>query len=403
MRTISDSKKFQEIETRQNSLLQKLMMNDDQYHKALKKLESSVTLLVQEVHDLRIDFDELKTKQNNAIYIVTFIVGRLMQAQQILQKAKHDWTNGKVNIDLLNFFNVSLPCGERCPPHLYKPVNCMMSMNYDRLEMNLHAFHINNSIHHLKADPFYLFKHIGNQSCTIKYIGPPQVVYSELENCIHSVHTYREDSSDLYLIPNKGCNANSSLNTNITQFFELDRCFPRTENDHLDYIQVKNFGKNNYIYCPYAEIELHGRKRKCPDNPFVLPVEYAFKIGNLEYHVDKLVVNKDMITDPKLNLRVNFELKPQSQINEIAKRISEASQELDKTQMFYPYEPYQHPYPVTLTVVLIIIIVFIIAFTIYKLRTARTRQIQIQVGMNRPNNQDEGTEAERIQLRELNV
>ena len=118
-----------------------------------------------------------------------------------------------------------------------------------------------------------------------------------------------DNPSDLVLIPNNGCKPGQIL-PDTTHYYTVDKCMKSTPHDNYDFIQVKHFLNANYIYCPDSVLTLEKRSQKCPDRPFVLATEKAFKINELLYTPDKMYIEHKAKTNPFLNFRVNWDLKP---------------------------------------------------------------------------------------------
>src|SRR5258706_193246 len=105
----------------------------------------------------------------------------------------------------MDFFNITLPFGKRCPYRLASPLKCTLNVERTRLRLNFNQPNISRAVHVLHADAFRIMARTESQTCTIAYNGPETVIFSERENCVNPYHTDYTSRSDLLLIPNKGC------------------------------------------------------------------------------------------------------------------------------------------------------------------------------------------------------
>jgi len=63
----------------------------------------------------------------------------------------------------------------------------------------------------------------------------------------------------------------------------VDWCQKEEPNDHLAFVQIKHVEGLTLIYCPLSVIEIQGKKRVCPNLPFLVPDKTSFKLNGVEF------------------------------------------------------------------------------------------------------------------------
>jgi len=125
---------------------------------------------------------------------------------------------------------------------------------------------INESMKMAEADPFKMMHQTDNDTCSIEYSGPTNVLISSQQNCIYSINV---KTTDIVLAPSQPCKP-SPTTINNSKYFSVGTCHPRHQNNAWDCIQIKNHYNQNYIYCFGNNVTIGGVTDPCPNTTFVL-------------------------------------------------------------------------------------------------------------------------------------
>jgi len=104
-------------------------------------------------------------------YSQSYITTQLVMGQTLTKNGAKDWKTGKVNAQLLDFWNITLPCNKSCPPELGTPISCSFLNDTGYWYLTFDVPLLNNKQKLLIADPFTLMLKEQEKTCTVKYIG----------------------------------------------------------------------------------------------------------------------------------------------------------------------------------------------------------------------------------------
>ena len=141
VKSIKNSNNIEDLEQRNNKLnkmVRELERQLDIREEALRYLEKSVTKLASQSAAHEQDFLRMKEKLSSSMFIVSFLMSRLMQGQQILRNANRLWQQGKLSEEMFDFFNITLPC-ENCRISLSTPVSCMMTNDRQQVHLRINV------------------------------------------------------------------------------------------------------------------------------------------------------------------------------------------------------------------------------------------------------------------------
>ena len=336
---------------------------------AVQYLREDFNTLVDRVEAQDKDFLELKFKQTGTNFAISYLVFRLMNAKHVLKNAKREWKMGKLSPAFMDIFNYTLPCGEDCPMELAKPNFCRLSDNRTELYMDFDVPIINRTLQLLEADPFQLMERVNNKTCSIKYIGPTNVITSTENKCSVSLNL-PNPRRDLILAPLQGCMPQAIISKE-TKYFDVERCTATHDHDQLQFIQIKPLHGFHHIYCPYSTFHLDNQNLPCPNTVFVMPATTNFKINNFQYNGSQLYVTHKTSVDPLFTTKTNWNLQPKYNFSDLKKHPRILENTVDTISNVKTLK-LDHPTAITIGTAIFIVItilVVIIGIILYKYRT----------------------------------
>ncbi|CAL8129351.1 unnamed protein product [Orchesella dallaii] len=141
----------------------------------------------------------------------------------ILKEADRGWKHGELHAPLLDYFNITLPCGDSCPLRHARAGKCVLSDVKDKIFMDFTSPVINETLVLLEADPYRLLMRKDKQSCTVRYNCPENLVYSLTNQCIYEMNIDQPSKHDLLIVPQRACKPTSNL-PDSSNYFLVDSC-----------------------------------------------------------------------------------------------------------------------------------------------------------------------------------
>jgi hypothetical protein len=276
---------------------------------AVRLIENNVDKLAEKMDTHEEDHSELKWKQVGSTYAISYVTARLIIVQHIIREATRKWKERKVHASLLDFFNVTLPCGDDCPISLATAEACHMSYDKNDLFIDFSVPVINRTMELIEADPFDIMLKQKNQTCHVKYTGPRHMIVSTVNGCAVAANLKIPVAQDLILSPSHGCMPQSEIPTE-TKYFTVERCDLQHPNDEYSYVQIKPFHGSNHVYCPGSTLEIFGKNESCPEEVFLLPMTASFRINGMEYKGSQVHLDHQEKVDPLFTMKTNWQLQP---------------------------------------------------------------------------------------------
>ncbi len=255
------------------------------------------------------DYTNFKSKSISTNFAISYITSRLVNGKATIKEANRKWKQKEVYGPLLDYFNVSIPCGDSCPLKYAKAGKCELSETNDKVFLDFTLPSVNTSLAFVEVDPFTLMKRKGNKTCKVKYVGPQNVILSMDRQCVYGVNIKHSLKEDLIVSPATGCKPQTSL-PEQEKYFVTDDCVDRQPFDEWDFVQVKEHDNLYHIYCPESEITIDGKTQQCPSFVFTLPNNAKFNINGVNFSGTKIVVEKTEDWDQLLTLKTNWHLQP---------------------------------------------------------------------------------------------
>ena len=106
--------------------------------KAIAEFKNDLVGVVKQLETHEMDFDLFKERFASTNFAILYITGRMLIGNQILKEATRQWGRNQMYPRMMDFFNISLPCGRVCPIEFVKPKNCQLS--HDRTKLMLCLF-----------------------------------------------------------------------------------------------------------------------------------------------------------------------------------------------------------------------------------------------------------------------
>ena len=308
----SNSGMLLSLEERENEigrLMNKMEGQIKDNHGAIRNLTDKFNQAMQSLSALENDHVELKGKTIGTSYAIAYITSRFLIGKSVLQDAQRQWKDGRISSALLDYFNLTMPCGDECPINLAKAQRCGVSEDGTKLYLEFAAPAISNDLTLVEADPFNLMLRKGDKTCTIKYTGPQNAILSEKNQCVYAVNVKHPVKYDLILAPSRGCMPRVQKSTEM-QHFAVDHCRKSYAMDEHNFIQIKPYDGQYYVYCPESNLTVEGHHEKCPNSIIVFPTRSNFSINELEFSASKISVVHQETLDPVFTLKTNWHLQP---------------------------------------------------------------------------------------------
>lgn len=315
------------------------------------------------------DFTEFKQKQADTAFTISYITGRLVIGNQLIKEARRQWVRNRVYAPLLDYFNFTMPCGDQCPLEFARPRRCKMSDDGTILTLTFLAPLVNNTMVVVEADPFNIMHQTKNSTCSIRYVGPESAIVSANGTCIYSLN--RQPAKwDMVFSPSMAagvCRPPNELGT-ATRYFKLEKCTPKGPTDLWDYMQVKAYHGQYYIYCPGLNISLAGVPMPCPNTTFLLPITSSFNIGEFEIQGNQVEYNHREVPDPLFSLHTNWNLQPNVNLEEIVKELEATDNESWADDTAHDPHAAHTQMWMGIAITLLVVIVIIIAAAVVAVR-----------------------------------
>ena len=311
-----------EIETKQDEL--KRALNDLERKvltgtEKIEILEKELLKLASKVDHLINEFSLFKEEVVEVQYIISYLTSKFMEGKKILSETGTAWKSSKLTSNLFEYLNFTLPCKEECPIEYGIFHSCSMSEGRDEIVMEFALPTVNRNLTRVEADPFALMTRNKSRTCALKYSGPTLATVSVEEDCVYETHN-EKPRNNLELATLSSCKNSSSFQS-IDPYFRLDRCRMTAEGDERNFVQVKFYDDEYYIYCAGTHYFIKKRKIECPPNVFTLPLSLTFTLNEVEYKGSILKLIHREREDPFLKNHINWHLNPHLNWSNIAEEL----------------------------------------------------------------------------------
>jgi len=293
---------------RQNANVKHLMDNDRLMTVAIRNLQMDYNKLLGDLDSHMTDYSELKSKQISANFIISYITHRFLTGKLLIQEAFREWKDRKVFAPLLDFLNITLPCGTDCPLKYATPRFCSMNSIRDTVVMSFNVPVINSTMHLMEADPFTFMMKTNNKTCRVEYDGPHDIIASTSGKCILGVNVNPPNKKNLLLAPGTTCTGEPDFSKN--KYFDVKQCDNQTPGDHKKFVQLKPYGDSVFIYCPNSTMEMAGNKKTCSNEVYEIPISSTFKINDQEYKGSSLYSDHIVKVDSSFQANLHWLIHP---------------------------------------------------------------------------------------------
>ena len=105
-----------------------------------------------------------------------------------------EWKNKRFDPNLLDLFNITLPCKDRCAFDIFEPLECERKGNVLKLSFNIRSTDENSQ--YLTAIPFTIIQsNTESLICTMNYKGPKRLFFNKTAGCIVPVLDDTDDDT----------------------------------------------------------------------------------------------------------------------------------------------------------------------------------------------------------------
>lgn len=121
---------------------------------ALKRLQNELSTATKFVNEIAEMVDQMQKTLPTALIIMSKLGGQLSVTRSVLYGVTKRWSAGEVDPQLLQIFNISLPCDKECPIKYAQAMDCSIDPIKRLIIMRFNLKIIQPSTHILMADPF---------------------------------------------------------------------------------------------------------------------------------------------------------------------------------------------------------------------------------------------------------
>jgi len=200
---------------------------------AIEELQDGINSFRSKFDAHEKDYNILKARQSSASFIISYVTSKLLDAKPLIRDTARKWKQHKLNIPFFEYLNVSMDCGQDCPLNHGYAQSCRLSSDRKKLHLQFTVPIVNQTLKLVEADPFRILHQTENSNCSVEYSGPRNAIMSTNKNCVYSVNL---DFHDIILSPPSKCQP--VIEEERSKYFHVARCYPKRENDALEFVQV---------------------------------------------------------------------------------------------------------------------------------------------------------------------
>ncbi|KAI1285049.1 hypothetical protein HDE_12230 [Halotydeus destructor] len=269
-----------------NSQMERFNRSIELNQQVLRLLEQKMKEQGFAIQENREHIKRLEATQPQSTILVSHLASQFASVRSILNTVGRQWRNRKVDEQLIEFLNISLPCGDDCPLNLATAGKCELDRYRNLLKLEFDLTTINREVKIMKADPFIqlLPGSSPRHMCYKTYIGPMHVLIEEDNPCLMPLPDSAFHDKGYIVSPTTKYCLDWGVKEDAAKLWSSSTCVQADDINPTVRTQVKMTDTDNHIYCPRLFITLHGVNMSCPDYVFTLPKTVSFKIGRLEYN-----------------------------------------------------------------------------------------------------------------------
>ena len=321
------------VQRMQGKIVGDLEHNSNYMGTAMDHLRFGVEKLTNSYELHVVDFQLLKKTLSGTMYVIAYIMSQLFTTRQVLRAQSYVWHDGKVNKDFIDLFNITLPCEPACKWELAIAENCEFDETRQQIFIDFIARSVNQSLHILEPDPFIMrVRSQSGEICSIHWTGPQSLLYDDQRDCVYVINTKVSNENDYVLVPRRGFCERGPKPSNVTKYFQVQQCVPEHQEDEDDFIQVKFYNENNFVYCVDNKIRIGEKEFDCPDHVFAIPKDTSFRVEGFEFDAKRLYVQNRYNYSPLWNFRVNLHLQPRLEMKDIYTEINKTREALQQAK-----------------------------------------------------------------------
>ncbi|KAI1304109.1 hypothetical protein HDE_01822 [Halotydeus destructor] len=279
-------------------------------HKIIQTIETNIEALTKAVQENRDSIRRIEAGIPYANIIVAHLTAQLRDVKTKLSASARSWKMKSLNHLLLETLNITLPCEDDCPLSLATPITCVLNSRKRTVQISFEMKITDPNVTILKADPFKMISYKGDQVCLKTYSGPEALLLNRKENCIHPISDKAFSTSGFIASSGPVPCLTPDFTGSANRFWIHQGCDSRSNMSPLDYIQIKQSGRENHLLCPEMTISIHGTETICPDYVFSLPQSVPFRVGTFQYKAGTTAVDSRMQVESDWIHQINFIMDP---------------------------------------------------------------------------------------------
>ena len=120
----------------------------------------------------------------------------------------------------------------------------------------------------------------------------------------------------------------------MSKDYSVSHCSPTHEGDEDDFLSIKHYHNNVFMYCPYKTIKIREREFACPQDKIIqLPTKTDFQIDNDLYQYSQLRIIHRQISDPIFTFHANMDILPTFNLKQVLEDLESAENHIKDAEI----------------------------------------------------------------------
>lgn len=276
------------------------------HKRVLNAVDEDLKTLRNQLVDFEKTMDEKLAQVAEGSTLETQLIAKFTSMSHDLDDSVLSLRQRKLMEGLIHAFDLRAPCKERCPQHLWEPLNFTRFIITHEKEKHViyqytvRAMLIDKACQVLEAHPFTLISRNDTHTCEQLYSGEKYIMFNHsTTEC--PISTFNQEQGDLYYRIKPRCDDREET-------WETLKCRPNTA-EQPDRTQVRPYLDDVYIYCYTSSIKVFGQVITCPNYVFKLPLNAQFSINDFKYVGDEQRIIPTMFKDQMMMEIINLHVR----------------------------------------------------------------------------------------------
>lgn len=271
-----------------------MIERDEKIRQALLTLQNNINLIAEKYSSLESRVATLEQIIADLSFGTGLLINKLAAFARLFHSLRSSKLDPFVLQDLLNEFNITLPCGDKCPVELTSTFKCEHHLSTIDLFLSIEGIDTEKMV--ISADPFFLQTHNSTTRCIQEWDGPKFLILNIQTgkkcnlNSFDIDQVHRQDTRIINLPEFFTQNCEVGEVAKQSSLWKIKSCSNLSEATNLT-PQIKTLPQENYIYCYESNVTLFHKTYSCPNSVFRLSKHVNFSIGLYRHEVHNIVIN----------------------------------------------------------------------------------------------------------------